>query len=80
MTRVKFAEVSLKATFRWRTADGKARQRTKKFWQTLNPFNIGKNGEPKNRYEIMDELQVQKRLWLLRMGNATTDQERETIE
>jgi hypothetical protein len=80
MPLIKFEQVKLKATFKWRSVEGRMRQRTKVFWQTINPFNIGKGNQPKNRYEIMDELQVQKRLWLLRMGNATTDQERETIE
>ncbi|CAN7640535.1 hypothetical protein [Paraburkholderia terricola] len=74
MTRVRFEEVSIKRTFRWRDpVTGKPRQETKKFWQTVNPFNIGADGSPKTRGAIMLELEQQARLWLLRKENDARD-------
>lgn len=74
MTRIHFDEVSIKRTFRWRDpVTGKARQETKKFWQTVNPFNKGADGFPKTRGEIMSELEQQARLWMLRKENDARD-------
>ena len=74
MTRVRFEEVSIKRTFRWRDpVTGKPRQETKKFWQTVNPFNIGADGSPKTRGAIMLELEQQAWLWLLRKENDARD-------
>ena len=74
MTRVNFPEVSIKRTFRWRDpVTGKPRQETKKFWQTVNPFNKGIDGSPKTRGQIMAELEQQARLWMLRKENDARD-------
>lgn len=74
MTRVHFAEVSIKRTFRWRDPEtGKTRQETKKFWQTISPFNMGADGSPKTRGQIMFELEQQARLWMLRKENDARD-------
>ena len=74
MKRVKFEEVSIKRTFRWRDpVTGKVHQETKKFWQTVNPFNHGADGSPKTRGQIMFELEQQARLWMLRKENDARD-------
>ena len=61
--RVNFEEVSIKATRRWTDENGKKRQQTRKFFQTLNPFNTGAAGLPKSRDQIMSELQAEKAVW-----------------
>jgi hypothetical protein len=58
MPRIVFEEVALTAA---KTVNGKRRQ--KKFYQTLNPFNKNKNGVPKTRGEILDELRNQIEEW-----------------
>ena len=63
--RIRFEEVKLKATRRWRE-NGKPRQETRTFMQTLNPFNRGENGMPKSRLDIMRELQEERDSWLRR--------------
>lgn len=63
-TRINFDEVSVKAVKRWTDADGKKRQETKKFLQTLNPFNRGADGLPKSREQIMREITAEKNDWL----------------
>jgi hypothetical protein len=60
----RFDEVSIKATRRWADADGKKRQQTRKFWQTLNPFNKSADGTPKNRAQIVAELIAERDEWL----------------
>lgn len=63
MTTVKFKEVSIK---RRRTIlkDGKRRQETKKFWQTISPFNTSEaTGYPKTEQEIMRELEREANAW-----------------
>ena len=62
--RVNFEEVSIKATRRWTDENGKKRQQTRKFFQTINPFNNGADGLPKSRDQIMSELQAEKTAWL----------------
>ena len=42
---------------------GKQRQRRKKFWQTVNPFNKTASGRVKNSFDIMPELQAEARTW-----------------
>ena len=61
--RITFQEVSVKATRRW-TEDGKKRQETRKFWQTINPFNKNVDGAMKNRDEIYTEICAQRDAWL----------------
>ncbi len=62
--RLNFEEVSIKATRRWTDENGKKRQQTRKFFQTINPFNKGADGLPKSRDQIMSELQAEKAAWL----------------
>lgn len=62
--RYRFAEVSIKAVRRWVDADGKKRQQTRKFFQTINPFNKNADGTQKTRDQIMVELKAQRDEWL----------------
>jgi hypothetical protein len=66
MTRYTFDEVAIKATFRWKE-DGKSRQRTKTFWQTMNPFNVNADGLMKSRDEILEQLRAERDKWLEEM-------------
>lgn len=62
--KINFQEVSLKATRRWKE-NGKTRQETKKFYQTINPFNRDKvTGLPKTRNQIWEELKAEREAWL----------------
>ena len=62
--RVNFNEVWIKATKRWTDENGKKRQKTKKFYQTLNPFNRDADGNPKSREQIMSEIMAERAEWL----------------
>ncbi len=74
MTRIRFDEISIKRTFRWRDpVTGKPRQETKKFCQTVNHSNVGADGSPKTRGAIMLEIEQQARLWLLCKENDARD-------
>jgi len=42
---------------------GKIARRNKHFYQTLNPWNVNANGEPKNAGEIIPELRTQAKAW-----------------
>jgi hypothetical protein len=61
--RARFQEVTLKATRRW-TEEGRKRQQTRTFMQTINPFNLDREGRPKTREQIMDELHAEAETWL----------------
>lgn len=62
--RINFDEVSIKATKTWTDADGKRRQKTRKFYQTINPFNKNAAGLPKSRVEIRAEILAERDAWL----------------
>lgn len=77
MTRIVFTEVVLKGVFRWRERPtGRIRQRTRKFSQTINPWNKNAAGQPKSREEIWGELKAERELWLLKSLNDLNDPER----
>jgi hypothetical protein len=61
--RITFDEIAIKATKRWKE-NGKWRQKTKKFSQTINPFNVDEHGHIKSRQTIMSELIEEKNNWL----------------
>ena len=73
--RFTFEEVSLKATYRWADEDGKRRQKTKRFMQTLNPFNKNADGTLKTRSQIMAELSAQRDSWLRDCNQEATGHE-----
>jgi len=58
-----FQEVAVKGVKRW-TEDGKRKQKTKRFFQTINPFNKNKSGQQKGRSEIMKEILAEREEWL----------------
>lgn len=62
--RITFETVSIgKFTHKW-TENGKRRQKTEEFYQTLNPWNKNKNGDLKTREEIYAELYAKKDAWV----------------
>jgi hypothetical protein len=63
MTTIRFEEVAVRGVRRW-TENGKRRQETKKFYQTLNPFNKGADGMTKTREQIWDEIVAERASWL----------------
>jgi len=63
MNTIRFQEVRLKAVRRWKE-NGKQRQETKVFMQTINPFNKNAAGEIKQLDEIMVELKAERDAWL----------------
>jgi hypothetical protein len=63
--RTRFDEVAIKGVRRWKDpATGKPRQETKKFFQTINPFNRNAAGETKSREEIMVEIKAERDAWV----------------
>lgn len=65
MTRYVFNEVSIKGVKRWKDpVSGKPRQETRKFFQTINPFNKDDRGEPKCRDQILKEIKRERDEWL----------------
>lgn len=58
-----FEVVSIKAVRKWADAEGKKHQQTKKFWQTINPFNM-KDGAVKTRDQILAEICAERDAWL----------------
>lgn len=68
--RITFEQVTVKQVLRWRDSEtGKPRQMTKTFMQTVNPFNRGRDGFPKSRQQIREELRSEAYLWKLRAEN-----------
>lgn len=66
ITQVTFQEVDLRGQKSVKCAGGRKRtlRRSRKFWQTLSPFNKNAAGEMKSRNEIQNELIVQRDQWL----------------
>ena len=66
MTTITFNEVTLHGQKSVRCAGGCGRtlKRSKKFWQTLSPFNKTTTGELKSRDQIYDELRAERDTWL----------------
>ena len=62
--RYRFDEVSIKAVKRWKDESGKTRQQTRKFFQTINPFNKNEDGTIKTRDQIMVEIKAERDAWL----------------
>ena len=62
--KVFFEEVSVKATRKWIDCNGKKRQETKKFYQTINPFNKNTDGTVKNYTQIMEEICAKGNEWM----------------
>jgi hypothetical protein len=67
--RYTFAQVKLKATKRW-VHNGRKRQETRTFMQTINPYNKNEYGNPKHHDEIMVELIAERNKWLAEKCDA----------
>jgi hypothetical protein len=64
ITTYRFEELKLSATRYWKDENGKRRQETKQFFQTLNPYNKNRDGLVKTRSEIWEELHAARAAWL----------------
>lgn len=62
-----FEEVFVKATHYYKDENGKKRQKTRKFFQTLNPYNKGEDGFPKSRQQIYKEISAEADAWIVSM-------------
>lgn len=59
-----FQEVKVKAVKRWVDVNGKKRQQTKTFMQTINPFNRDDEGRIKTYSQISKELSTMADAWM----------------
>lgn len=59
-----YKAIEIKATKKWTDENGKKRQKTKTFYQTLNPFNKNSDGTVKSREQILIEIEAEKESWL----------------
>jgi len=66
MATVTFNEIAIHGMKSVKCAGGCRRtlKRSRKFYQTLSPFNKNAAGELKSRDQIWDELQAERRAWL----------------
>jgi hypothetical protein len=62
--RVRFQKVEVIARKTWKDANGKRHQETRRFWQTLSPFNTDADGNPKSREQVMREIMQERKEWL----------------
>lgn len=62
MTTIRFEEVKVKGTRVWKE-NGKRRQETRVFMQTINPFNKNENGCLKTYNEILKEIRAERDAW-----------------
>lgn len=63
MAQMRFEEISLKGS-KYVVVDGKKRKRTRRFYQTRNPFNTNAQHVPKSREEILVELEAERDAWI----------------
>lgn len=61
---MKFKEISIKGKKSWIDENGKRRQKTKKFFQTINPFNRNDDGTVKTEKQILSELVKMRNEWM----------------
>lgn len=73
--RVTFSEVAVKATRRWVDEEGVKRQQTRKFFQTISPFNLNKDGGYKDREQIMREITAERDAWLKQSPATSTPEQ-----
>lgn len=71
MPRYDFDKVAVKAKVTWRDENGKKRQQTKEFSQTLNWFNRNKHGQLKTEKEIMLEIVAEADAWIASHEHAS---------
>jgi len=64
MVRCNFNEVAITGVRKWKDGSGKRRQKSKKFYQTVNPYNKNEDGTPKSYEEILHELIAEREEWI----------------
>ena len=69
--RLDFEQVQVRARKSFRCACGKRLIRSKRFWQTVNPWNLGASGEPKTCREILDQLHEERNEWMRTIDPCT---------
>lgn len=63
--RTYYQEIAIRAVKRWTDpVTGKRRQQTRKFYQTLNPFNKDAKGNVKTAEQIRKEIKDKRDAWL----------------
>lgn len=62
-----FQEISVKAVHKWTDENGKKRQKTKKFSQTLNPFNRNPDGTIRTKSDIYSVICAERDAWVEKM-------------
>lgn len=60
---MQFEKVKIYGVKHWKE-NGKRRQQSREFYQTLNPFNKNAQGNPKTRKEILAELIAERDAWI----------------
>lgn len=61
--RINFQKVEVKGVRRWKE-NGKPRQETRTFMQTINPFNKNEDGSLKTYDQILAEVKAERDAWL----------------
>lgn len=67
-----YQKVAVKGVHRWKDPEtGRPRQRTKEFFQTINPFNKMPDGTPKSYAQILKEVEAERDAWLAEQGGRS---------
>ena len=74
MKKLEFEVISVSATKRWTDEKGKPRQQTKRFYQTLNPFNKMPDGAVKTKEQIRDQITAARDAWLAEDPNLPPEE------
>lgn len=64
-----FQEISVKAVHKWIDEGGKKRQKTKKFSQTINPYNRNPDGTVRTKDDIYSVICAERDAWVEKMRN-----------
>jgi len=79
--KITFDVVRVRATRVWRDDDGRRRQQTREFMQTVNPFNRDDDGNVKTRQQILVEVNAERAAWLKKPWSVDmTDRISKTVE
>lgn len=63
MQTIVFQEVKITGEKTGKCLCGKRRVRRESFTQTINPWNVKKDGSPKGKYDILPELVAERDAW-----------------
>ena len=77
---ITFREVAIRGSKAVKCAGdcGRLLRRSRKFWQTLNPFNKNAAGEQKSASEIQQELFAERSAWMGELETCKQCSEKET--